>query len=377
MLDVGASRGGTVARARRPVVWTACATAWWLAHGWLSAHQYMATTARWGLRSEWSHVLLAELGSAITWIPLTVLALWLAHRFPLGRPTVRGVAAHTGALALAVLGRVQVAVVLAEWLGCYPALPPAGELLATTGQQHAFTYLLVTGVSHAVHYASAHRRRETDLVRAELAVLRAQMRPHFLLNALHTVAALVREDPDRAERTVVALGALLRRSLESAEDHLVPLHVELDLVRAYLDVEQARHGDRLRVTWDVDPRATHAPVPPLTLQPLAENAVRHDLGPVPGGGHVTVVVRVEDGGAAGRVRMAVVDDGVGPPDPEHVVEGIGLGSTRVRLRRAYGGDHELVLAAHPGGGAVATVVVPSTGPRTWGTLPPGSPVVAT
>jgi signal transduction histidine kinase len=326
----------------------------------LSAHHYVETTGRWGLRSEWSHVLGAELLSASTWIPLTVLALWLAHRFPLGRPSVIAVAAHLGGLLVAVMGRVQVAVALAEWLGCYPALPPADELLATTGQQHAFTYLLVTGVGHGLYYATAHRRREQELVWAELTALRAQMRPHFLFNALNAIAALVHEDPGQAERMIANLGTLLRRSIQSGEEHLVPLRTELDLLRAYLEIEQTRYGDRLRISWDIDPRALDIPVPPLVLQPLAENAVRHGLGL--GGGHLRIGAHFDDEGTLpGRLRLEVEDDGLGLPTATTVAEGIGLGNTRARLRRAYGTDHELVVAPRPGGGVVVTIALPPDG----------------
>lgn len=339
--------------ARRTALWTVCATVGWLAFGWLSARDYQRTTAKWGIYSPWSEVLTAELVSAAFWIPLTVLALLLSARFPLGRPTVAAVAAHLGGLGLAVVGRSWAVHELDEWLGCYPALPPVSELVADQGQQYAFMYVLITGVGHALHYASAHRRREAELARAELARLRAQIRPHFLFNALNTIAAVVHEDPDRAERMIVNLSLLLRQALDRGDDRPVPLSAELELARCYLEIEQQRYGDRLRVVWDVTPEAEWALVPPLLLQPLAENAVRHGLAPKKDGGTVRIVARRDED----VLRLLVEDDGVGPPTGT-AGHGIGLASIRHRLRAMYGGRHELTGTARPGGGFCVRVLVP-------------------
>lgn len=339
---------------RRLVVWTLCATGWWLAYAWFSAQNYLTTTSEWGLHSDRSEVMLAELVSAGLWIPLTVLALWLSSRFPLGRPFPTALPVHLAALAVAVFGRIYVVRELDEWLGCYPALPPASELVLTNGQLHAFTYLLLTGVGHALHYASQHRRREADLARAQVAALRAQMRPHFLFNALNTIAAVVPEDPARAERMIVSLGTLLRRSLERGEAHQVPLRTELELARCYLEIEQARYGDRVRASFDVNPEVADALVPPLVVQPLVENAVRHGLVPRAEGGHVRISAKRR----GDRLRLVVADDGVGLPAGDRPAEGIGLGNTRSRLRAGYGSRHRFTVAPRPGGGVEVTVEVP-------------------
>lgn len=348
--------------ARRLTLWTVCATAWWLAYGWISARDYQRTTAKWGIYTPWSEVLTAEMVSAALWIPLTVLALALATRFPLGRPTAVAVAAHLGGLALAVVGRSWAVHQLDQWLGCYPALPPVAELVADQGQQHAFTYALVTGVGHALHYAAAHRRREAELARAELAHLRAQIRPHFLFNTLNTIAAVVHDDPDRAERMIANLGSLLRRALERDEDRPGPLSAEVELTRCYLEIEQERYGDRLRVTWDLPPGVESALVPQLVLQPLVENAVRHGIAPRATGGELRISAR--RGGD--MLRLVVEDDGVGPRQQTSRGAGIGLTSVRSRLRAAYGTRHEFTAGPRPGGGFRALVLVP------WRSEPAGS-----
>ena len=119
---------------------------------------------------------------------------------------------------------------------------------------------------------------ETELARAQLRALQMQLRPHFLFNALHTVAALVRAGESRmAVRTLSELGEFLRWLLEQDDAQLVPLHRELDLLDRYLRIEQIRFQDRLTTQVDVEPRALEALVPSLILQPLVENAVRHGL----------------------------------------------------------------------------------------------------
>ncbi|MFF5218012.1 sensor histidine kinase [Micromonospora sp. NPDC000442] len=339
--------------ARRLSLWMVCATGWWLGYGWIAARNYQQTTAEWGIYVPWSEVLTAELITAVLWIPLTVLALALAAQFPLGRPTPLALGVHLAGLAVAVLGRSWVVHRLDEWLGCWPALPLLAELAIDQRQEHAFTYALLIGVGHALHYAAAHRRREAELARAELARLRAQIRPHFLFNALNAIAAVVHEDPDRAERMVVNLGTLLRQALEHGDDRPVPLSAELELTRCYLDIEQQRYGGRLRVSWDVSPDVAEALVPPLVLQPLAENAVRHGLAPRAGGGRVRIVAHRE----GDTLRLAVEDDGVGP-GARSGSGGIGLASVRSRLRAAYGARIELTAGVRPGGGFRVLLRVP-------------------
>ena len=160
---------------------------------------------------------------------------------------------------------------------------------------------------------------------ARLAELQSRIRPHFLFNALNTAIALVRVDPGRAEAVLEDLAELFRVALADAGAS-VSLAEEVELARRYLAIEQVRFGKRLTVLWRIDPRTTHARVPPLMLQPLVENAVRHGIEPLAGGGWVRVQATL----ARGQVEVIVsntVGDETGAPG-----NGMALHNLRERLR---------------------------------------------
>jgi two-component system sensor histidine kinase AlgZ len=160
---------------------------------------------------------------------------------------------------------------------------------------------------------------------ARLAELQSRIRPHFLFNALNTALALVRVDPARAESVLEDLAELFRVALAEA-GAAVSLEEEVELARRYLAIEQVRFGARLSVRWDIDPRAHAARVPPLVLQPLVENAVRHGIEPAPGGGWLSVRAAVQ----RGQVVVEVVNTlGSVPGAPGH---GMALHNVRERLR---------------------------------------------
>ena len=160
---------------------------------------------------------------------------------------------------------------------------------------------------------------------ARLAELQSRIRPHFLFNALNTALALVRVDPERAENVLEDLAQLFRVALAEVGS-AVTLADEIGLARRYLAIEEVRFGSRLQVQWEIDPRVNVARVPPLVLQPLVENAVRHGIEPCPEGGRVIVRARVRRGQA-----VIVVSNTLGsePGSPGH---GMALHNVRERLR---------------------------------------------
>jgi two-component system, LytTR family, sensor histidine kinase AlgZ len=160
---------------------------------------------------------------------------------------------------------------------------------------------------------------------ARLAELQSRIRPHFLFNTLNTAVTLVRVDPARAEAVLEDLAELFRVALSEARD-AVSLADEVELARRYLDIEQVRFGERLQVAWEIDPQSFGARVPPLLLQPLVENAVRHGIEPAPAGGTIRVRVRVRRGHAVIDIVNTL---GEAPSAPGH---GMALHNVRERLR---------------------------------------------
>jgi LytS/YehU family sensor histidine kinase len=208
-------------------------------------------------------------------------------------------------------------------------------------------YFAVVAVIEAVRWWSAYRA----LSRARLDALASQLQPHFLFNALHAASSLIDTDPPAARKTLVRLSDLLRATLD-VKQHTVPLSEELALLDLYLDIQRIRFHDRLTVTIDVAPDAALVRVPPLLLQPLVENAIRHGIGTKPDAGTIAITARR----ARGRVTITVADDGVGLP-ADHA-ERIGLGTTRERLLTLFP-DARFELRSRSAGGTEAVIEVPA------------------
>jgi two-component system, LytTR family, sensor kinase len=216
------------------------------------------------------------------------------------------------------------------------------------------TYGTVLGVTLTMQGAARERERERQQARlelttreAELALLKAQLQPHFLFNSLNSVLSLIDTDPARAREMLVRLSALLQSTLRRIDLAQVSLDGEIELVRAYLDIEKIRFAARLDVDIDVSRDAQSAGVPPLLLQPLVENAVKHGIAPSPAGGRVRVAARVDDG----RLMLEVGDSGGGMTAAQPG-RGLGLELTRRRLDAAYGDDYRLSFDGPPGDFAV-------------------------
>jgi signal transduction histidine kinase len=192
---------------------------------------------------------------------------------------------------------------------------------------------------------------------AQLAALRAQMNPHFLFNSLNSIAQLIHTDPDKAEACVERLAEIFRYLLRRAEKEFVPLAEELQMTDAYLDIERARFGERLRVEKRIDPRSLQHAIPNLILQPLVENAVKHGLSLKMGDGTVRIDATVDDG----CLMLTVGDDGLGMPQSSlaGVYErGVGLRNLRDRLQRLYGDAHLPEIRSVPGRGTEVRLRLP-------------------
>ena len=228
----------------------------------------------------------------------------------------------------------------------------------------SLVYAALVGSTYARQNAARVREESARAARAELlragaelAALRSQLNPHFLLNTLHAALGLVRRDPALAERALERLGELLHYGLRMHREGLdqVTLGEEWAFVRSYLEIEGLRLEERLQLRLEAEPETLECPVPPFVLQPLVENAVLHAVAPRKQGGRIEVTARLR----GERLQLEVCDDGPGMPAAASTPgAGLGLQLLRDRLAQLYGGKAALSLHTAESGGVRATLDLP-------------------
>ncbi len=334
---------GNTADQQRSVLrghWTrlwALALLWWTLEGIATATTYRGMTG-----VGWQKIFLLTGLGVVQWVPLTILALWMAERAPVDRQNWRWSMPLTMLVAAAlVFVKAIIVVAFNAYVGWYTTLPPFGEILLASVANNLFLFWLVVGVGHAIVNARRVQERDEQLARAELQHLKTQLHPHFLFNALNTVSSLIRTDPETATQMIAQLSTLLRHALQRASTQEVTLKEELTILAAYVKIEQLRFEDRLAVVWNVAPDAMGAQVPHLLLQPLVENAIRHGIGPRSAPGTVEIAAYRQNG----TLHLSVADDGVARAAPPAQSGGVGLTNTRDRLRQLYGAAHTLTVDA--------------------------------
>lgn len=197
-----------------------------------------------------------------------------------------------------------------------------------------------------------------EIAEAELRALRAQINPHFLFNSLNTIADLSVVAPKKAEEMTLRLSAVFRYVLTNTDRQFTSVAEELDFIKTYLDIEEARFEDRLRVRFDIEPDVLSEKVPALLLQPLIENALKHGLSPKRNGGTLSIQAKRTVSG----FELIVSDDGVGlGANANHETTDrnthVGLKNVAKRLRTAYAGRAELTLRPREGGGTEVSVLI--------------------
>ncbi|HEU5220127.1 MAG TPA: histidine kinase [Gemmatimonadales bacterium] len=306
----------------------------------------------------------------IGWLFLAPLVFWLARRFPVERPQAgRHLAVHVlfGAATAMLHGFIYF--LMEWWTGeLDDASLSLGQLSVLYTAKNLVFGVLVYGslvsLSHGIEYYRRYKERElratqllAQLSRAELEVLKMQLQPHFLFNTLHAISALLRPDPDAADRIITRLGDLLRMSLQSNGAQEVPLAQELEFVEKYADIQRTRFRDRLSIRVTAEPGVEDALVPSLILQPLVENSIRHGVERREESARIAVrAARRGD-----RLQLTVTDDGPGFPDEILTPvpgRGLGLANTRARVTALYGEDGRIEIGAARGGGATVTIDLP-------------------
>ena len=291
------------------------------------------------------------------------LAVWFANAQMAARRWRRGtqIAAHVA------LGAVLIPI----WQGVYGAYLWSVMGAAVWDRLYRGTWMFQL-TNAAVLYAAVlagtlaiqsarrarlHEERQHALAlaarEAELRALTAQLEPHFLLNTLNSVLALADDSPRDARLMIERLADLLKASFDEMEEHDVPLGRELELMSAYLGIEQVRFGDRLRVAIDAPGEARAVPVPPFLLQPIVENAIRHGVAPLRGPASIAIGARLD----AGRLVIRVVDSGRGFDDDAAARGGRGLRLAERRLAAFAPGSDLRTERAADGFAVVLTLPV--------------------
>jgi Putative regulator of cell autolysis len=227
-----------------------------------------------------------------------------------------------------------------------------------------FYILLVLG-THAFLYYRNFREGEkraarltAQLAESQLQALKMQLHPHFLFNTLHSISALTLVDPKKANRMISLLGEFLRRTLETSAEQTVALREEIEFLRSYLQIEQIRFEERLKLAYEIEPEVLQLEVPHLILQPLVENAVRHAISPRAEGGTLSISASR----AGDFLKLEVRDDGGGIKTTEGVSKnGIGLKNVRARLEQLYGENYSMELQNGEKGLTVA-IKIPANKP---------------
>jgi hypothetical protein len=293
-------------------------------------------------KESWALVLPFTLGLAV----ICLAPFYMCRAMPFDRTAVwRLVGSHLLA-AIAASGLVLAAVNLTA-LEMERFLPGMVRHAAPAMPVLALFAILIYVVSVALHYTwfaiESSRRAEVLARDAELKALKAQINPHFLFNSLNSISALTSIDPARAREMCIHLSDFLRTSLRLGERITIPFAADLELARTYLSVEKVRFGNRLRVKEEIDPACDDCDIPPLLLQPLVENSIKHGIAGLVEGGEIHMTAR-----RSGRSVSFVIENPFDPDAKENPNSGIGLKNVRDRLATRFGAEGKIEINVEQG-----------------------------
>ncbi|MGE5400048.1 MAG: sensor histidine kinase [Ignavibacteriales bacterium] len=212
----------------------------------------------------------------------------------------------------------------------------------------------------AVHYFESYSSAQLDKLKYEmllkdfeLKVLKSQMNPHFIFNALNSISGLINENPRKAQFSLSQLSSLLRYSLMVNKKETVPLEEEMQIVNDYLELESIRYEERLKVILDIDPSSLKIPIPPMMIQTLCENGIKHGISRLPNGGELCVKSSISGNNLVVEIKNSgIIQNNV---DSE---ENFGLRNTRQRLFLLYGNNASFQLKNTSGNTVSAELVIP-------------------
>ncbi|HEY7642368.1 MAG TPA: histidine kinase [Steroidobacteraceae bacterium] len=348
----------------------------WIATLWLAGGLFEASQSvlilRFAERRQhaWLPLFGTELATWLPWALATPLIVSLARRYPIIRgTTIRTVAVHLTTFAVisvaAEAWSAMLQVAFNPWGNRQP--PTFWDTWSITLLYQVLlfliAYVLVLTITYLLDSREKVARQMTETARlseelskAQLAALRRQMEPHFMFNALNSIAGLVRDRRnDAAVSMIVGLSEFLRRASQDQHRSQVTLAEEVEYLQRYVDIQQVRFGERLRVSVDIPADLLDAQVPSLLLQPLVENAIKHGVAKRVVGGSVRVTGARKDG----SVCLSVYNDGPGfPKDWETSGAGVGLANLRTRLQILHGAASGLQMRSAGADGVEVVVTVP-------------------
>jgi hypothetical protein len=342
----------------------------WSAGALFDASQEVLIMHAEGRHHAWLPLFATELVSWLPWMLATPLVIYLARQYPIARGmSLRTVGVHLVAFAaisaLAETWSTVLQMLFNPWNN--RKWPTFVDTWTTTFTFQVLTFLIVYALILTVTYVVDAResmarqitetaRLNEELSKAQLAALRRQLEPHFMYNALNSIAGLVRDHRnDAAVSMIVGLSEFLRRSSEDSHRSVVALAEEVEYLQRYLDIQKVRFGERLQVSVDIPAELLRAQVPHLLLQPLVENAVKHGIAKRVAGGSV----RVSGACANGNLCLSVYNDGPSlPTDWQATQTGVGIGNLRTRLQILHGGESGLQLRRVDAGGVEVVVTLP-------------------
>ena len=379
--ELGADGKSTAERGQPWLIWVVSFAVWSiaaLAAGATIYRLYRATRSPMALTS----ALAMQFCQILTYAPLTPFAFAFATRYPIRRNNwvMRSLLYLVGGLVFTV---AHVALQSMTPFGFWDPNYHEWRSAIWDSHSHAFgiewsvlpeqfvtslfndifgAFIPITLVAHIVSHTRTLRERELRAVQLEeqltktrLQVLKSQLQPHFLFNTMNSISSLMLTDVRAADRMLTRLGDLLRMSLELTGTQITTLRREIEFVSCYLEIEKARFNDRLRVTLDISPDTLDALVPHLLLQPLVDNAVKHGVSRLPGGGEIRIAATTR----ARQLKIEICDNGPGISNRGTLPSsGLGLRITRERIRSLYGHEQSLELLGLPEGGTRAQVSIP-------------------
>ena len=335
----------------------------WCAAALFDASQTLLTMHLMGVGRAWLRPFLIVFVSWLPWALATPFVIDLARRWPIVRGGIfKAMSLHLAAFAAISAGGEGWSALLQVIFNPWHRNPPRtfvdtwSNLLLGQIVTFVVAYALILAATYVVDSREKMARQNEELARAQLAALRSQMDPHFMFNTLNSIASLVYDQRgDAAVGMIVGLSELLRRASEDSHRAQVRLQEEVEYLQRYIDIQQIRFGNRLRVSIEIPNELLATKVPSLLLQPLVENAIKHGVSKRRSGGQIRIAGMIRDG----ALRLTVYNDG--PWEQEDMAiapHRVGLGNLRTRLNILHGDRSSLLLQPAAEGGVEVIVTLP-------------------